>query len=84
MTQLVQSISLVADSPRKAFYNIWLEEYQGQYKVRKESGIKEIVLDRRVWNFESLETALKYFNRRVKEKTNPYRKSKRIYYINEL
>jgi hypothetical protein len=37
------------------------------------------VLDKRSWPFENFEEAEKVFNRRIKEKTDPERKSPRKY-----
>lgn len=70
---------LVSESPRKAFYRLWIDVYQGEYCVRKESGGKNKVLDRRSWCFSSQKEAEKLFNRRIREKTKPDRKSPRKY-----
>jgi hypothetical protein len=73
---------VAADSPRSAFYRIWIADYNGVYLLVKESGIKGIigrVLDKRSWPFESFEEAEKVFNQRIKEKTDPERKSPRKY-----
>jgi len=81
--QTIRYAYLIADSPRQAFYKIWLESCSGCHRVRKESGIKDKVLNSRAWNFESLKKAEKYFNRRVQDKTNPNRQSLRKYQIKE-
>ncbi|MGD8846165.1 MAG: hypothetical protein PVJ84_08005 [Desulfobacteraceae bacterium] len=47
--------------------------------MRKESGVRDRVLDKRTWPFDTLDDARKLFDRRVKSKTNPQRKSSRIY-----
>jgi hypothetical protein len=51
----------------------------GQIQVVKESGTKEKVYDRRCWAYKELEAARKFFNKQVKYKTNPNRKSPRKY-----
>lgn len=79
-TKKIRSAYLVAwDSPRKAFYRIWIEAAYGEYSVVKESGVKGLVLDRRSWPAADLDEAQAMFQRRVKAKTNPDRKSPRKY-----
>lgn len=81
-TQKLESADLVAiDNPRKAFYKIWIEKALDNYKIVKESGIKGRVLDRRSWPCHDLEEAEKGFRRRINAKTNPDRKSPRIYQL---
>ena len=70
---------LVADTPRQAYYKVWLESLMGKYLVRKESGTKKYTLDKRIWKFDDFVKAEKFYIRKVKEKTNPNRKSKRKY-----
>ena len=79
-TQIKQAC-LIASSPKNAFYNLWLEELNGEYRIRKESGAGKNVLDKRLWRFESLEKAEKVFKQRVRVKINPDRKSPRKYKI---
>jgi len=69
------------DSPMRAFYRIWVDELPlfGLAMVTKESGGLGKVFDRRTWSFESFEDALEFFKRRVRDKTNPERRSPRIY-----
>jgi len=73
------SAYLVAESPKKAFYRIWIEANAGLFTVRKESGIWNTVLDKRAWYFDTLDKAQDLFDRRIKAKTNPQRKSPRKY-----
>lgn len=74
------SIHLEApDSPRKAFYRIWIEDRDGFIEIIKESGCKDKVLDTRHWPFQTIEDAEKEYMRRVKQKMNPDRKSPRKY-----
>lgn len=79
-TVKVNSALLVAaESPRRAFYRIWIEDTDGQISVVKESGVKGRVLDRRIWPCQDFEEAEKVYQRRIKAKTNPDRKSPRKY-----
>ena len=83
-TSMLASADLVAtDSPGKAFYRIWIEETDGLIEVVKESGAKGRVLDRRRWPMETEEDARKLFKRQIRYKTNPARKSPRIYQLAE-
>lgn len=72
-------VELQADSPKKAFYRIMIEECQGSYSVIKESGCLGKVMDRRRWDQPNLDKALRKFNRILKEKLNPARGSPRKY-----
>ena len=79
---IIKHANLVSyDSPRQAFYTLWIETLRGKYTVRKESGGLGKVLDRRSWLFSSLDDAERYFSRRIKEKTNPDRRSPRRYHV---
>lgn len=79
-TVKVSSALLVAaDSPSRAFYRIWIEDTHGQIRVVKESGVKGRVLDRRTWPCADVEEAEKAYQRRIRAKTNPDRKSPRKY-----
>jgi len=75
---------ILPDSPGQTFYNIRLETYHGQYLVKKESGTRGKVWDKRSWTFDFFEDADKYFKRRIKEKTNRNRKSPRKYEVGIL
>ena len=75
----IKKTHLVASGPRKAFYRLRLESHLGRYVIRKESGTGENVLDRRVWMFDSRSIAEKRFGQRVRQKTDPNRKSPRKY-----
>ena len=76
---IIKEAHLVAESPRKAFYDLWLEALHGDYFIRKESGAAGKVLDRRLWAYMSAEAAEKAFDRIVREKTRVGRKSARVY-----
>jgi len=67
------------ESPRQAFYKIWIEQTDEQIKLVKESGVKGRVLDRRIWVFDDLDIAVKLFRRRIDQKVDPKRKSPRKY-----
>jgi hypothetical protein len=78
--EIICAAYLVAtESPKSAFYRIWIEADAGVFTVIKESGIRDRVLDKRSWLFDGFDDARKLFDRRVKSKTNPERKSPRIY-----
>ena len=70
------------ESPREAFYNIWLirEPGPGFYVVKKESGTIHKRLDTRSWKFDKYILAKHFYQKKILEKTNPNRKT-RIYHI---
>ena len=70
------------ESPREAFYNIWLirEPGPGVYVVKKESGTIHKRLDARSWNFDNYILAKQFYQKKILEKINPNRKT-RIYLI---
>jgi len=77
---LIKSAHLVApDSPRQAFYIIWIERYGDVFRVCKESGAGGKTLHRQAWIFETVEEAEKTFSSRIKAKANPNRRSRRKY-----
>lgn len=67
------------DSPKCAFYRLRIESDNGIFIVRKESGAGGIVLDRRAWVFNDIKLSEKFYVRIIREKTNPDRKSPRVY-----
>ena len=79
--RLMSALLVAADSPRKAFYRIWIEQTVEDIKLVKESGIKGRVLDKRSWPIESLKAAQEQFERRIRAKTNSERKSPRKYQL---
>jgi hypothetical protein len=81
--RLAMAHLMAVDSPRQAFYLIWIEETDGRIQVVKESGAGGKVLDRRCWACDNLEAAQKLFDRQVRYKTNPNRKSPRKYRLLE-
>ena len=79
-SRMIKSAYLVApESPRQAFYNLWIERHEGAFRVCKESGAGGKVLHRQAWTFETSEEAEKYFASRMKTKANPNRRSRRKY-----
>lgn len=65
-------------SPRRAVYNLWLIQEPRGFVVKKESGCdlkKHIV---REWSFDSLNQAELFYDKKIKAKTNPDRKT-RVY-----
>ena len=77
--EIIKSISLIADSPKKAFYNLRLEFLNNRYRVYKESGALNKILDKRIWFCSSIQEAEKLYSRIIKTKTN--QKRKRTYRI---
>lgn len=71
---IIKSADLIADSPKRAFYRIRIEEEFGRYEIIKESGANDKVLDCRRWEAASLEKAEKFFDRKVKQKQKTGRK----------
>ena len=83
--KVVKNVHLVvSNTTRQTFYSIWIEENHGTFRVHKASGARGRVWDERVWEFASLDEAERLFNRRVKEKTDPNRRSPRKYRIKDL
>lgn len=66
------------NSPRKAFYNIWLMDDKGKYSVKKESGAQGKILNSKEWFFKDDKEAESFFQKKIREKTNPDRKD-RVY-----
>ena len=81
MKVVLRSTSLKAKSPKRAFYNLAIIKITDGYLVRKESGAGSKVLHREAWFRDSFEDALKLYEKILREKTNPRRKSPRKYTI---
>jgi len=76
---------VVLNTPRKTFYSIRIEEcHGGMFQVLKVSGALGKVWDKRTWEFSTLDEAEALFTRRIKEKTDPERRSPRKYSIKHL
>ena len=69
------------NSPRCAFYRIWIEDTDGRFSIVKESGVQGRVLDRRIWPCKDFTEAEKNYRQKIKAKTNPDRKSPRKYQL---
>lgn len=78
-TTVIYNEHLVAESPKQAFYDLFLEYKDGRYLVRKESGASNKILDRRYWHADSHEKAVKMYKQKLRAKLNPNRNSPRIY-----
>lgn len=74
---VIRNIRLEADSPRKAWWQLLIEECRGNYTLVKKSGIKSGLLDVRRWPAENYEKALKLFEKKVKLKLDPKRKKRK-------
>ena len=51
----------------------------GKISGKKRKRDKKYTLDKRIWKLDDFVKAEKFYSRKVKEKTNPNRKSKRKY-----
>lgn len=71
---ILRQVYLTAKSKRSAFYQLILTTYQGKFYVLKESGAGGKVLDRRFWPQPDEKTAIKFYERKVKEKLKSDRK----------
>ena len=67
--------------PRSVYYDVWIEEFLGSYRVRKESGIEGHRPNRWIWNYPTLSEAKKKFVQKIRYKTNLNRCSPRKYKI---
>ncbi len=71
-----------ANSQRGAFYRIWLIQDKDSFTVKKESGTQTKKLDTREWVFDHIELAEKFYNQKIRQKTNPNRKNRKYKIIN--
>ena len=84
-TRVLKNAHLVVlNTPRGTFYSIRIVECYGTFRVLKVSGALGKVWDKRTWEFSTLDEAEKLFSRRIKEKTDPDRRSPRKYSIKHL
>lgn len=72
------------DSPKKAFYNVFLLDTGSEFVVRKESGAAGKVLDVREWHWPTRNEAETLIISIVRKKTNPKRKSARHYQLVDM
>jgi|GEM_PF-1446553 len=84
-TTLLRTAYLIApDSPRQAFYHLRLEQTPLSCRVVKASGAGGRVWHRQVWEFATLAQAEAMFAQRLRQKTNPIRRSQRKYRLQHL
>ena len=76
---ILESADLVADSPKKAYYKLKLISDGGQFAVEKESGIDGRELVRRRWVAITMDADDLLYQKKLREKLNPTRKSPRKY-----
>lgn len=81
-TILSSNYLVAGDSPRCAFYRIWLIQGAAGFMVKKESGAKNRKLDTRKWEFDQIEVAEKFYNSKIRQKTNPNRKQRKYKIVN--
>ena len=77
--QLIKSVYLEAESPKRAFYVLALKKIADGYLVCKESGAEGKVLHREAWFRETLTEAERLFERKLLQKTRVSRRSPRKY-----
>ena len=78
-SKIIDTVHLEAKSPRQAFYRISLISDVDQVRLKKEWGAKQKIHGSREQLYKSLQKAEKDMSLTIREKTNPNRKSKRIY-----
>lgn len=81
MLELKTALLQDENSPKKAFYKLYLLQTEEGYLVRKESGASGKILDCRNWPKPTFQEAEKLFLAKVRCKTNPSRKSPRHYQV---
>ena len=69
-----------SESPRKAFYLLWIEPKGQGFRLCKESGAGSVTLHRKAWECETIEDAEKLFAKLIRQKTRANRKSPRRYH----
>jgi hypothetical protein len=80
--RVIQFAKLKAiNHPRPVYYDLWLEEFLGSYRVRKESGIEGRRPNRWLWPYPTLADAEKKFDQKIRDKTNLNRRSPRKYAV---
>jgi len=79
--QILERTSLRAKSPKNAFYNLAIIKIRDGYLVKKESGAGTRVLHKEAWFRETYEEAIRLYQKILREKTNPKRRSPRKYTV---
>ena len=69
-----------SESPRNAFYLLWIEPKGQGFRLCKESGAGCTTLHRKAWECETIEEAEKLFSKLIRQKTRADRKSPRRYH----
>lgn len=80
MSQVLRRERLAAESAKHAFYELSLVEVEIGYLIEKRSGAQRETLDTDVWFKPTLSAATRFFERKLKQKTNPARQSPRKYH----
>lgn len=75
--QVLDSVDLVAQSPKNAFYRLRLVAVAGKFCVEKESGASGRVLDRRCWEHDGIDEADRAYAAKLRAKTNPKKITRR-------
>lgn len=65
--------TLMADSPKRAFYKIMIVYFHGKWWIEKKSGAGDHVLNCRRWEMDSEDAAVKFYRRKIREKLKPGR-----------
>ncbi len=82
--EVIESAHLIADSLRKAFYHLFLETDGVTFLVRKQWGCKgSKAVKETSSKYNDEERTHKRYKQILKQKTNPHRKSKRTYTVEE-
>lgn len=78
---ILHATFLESDSPKHAWWYIYIEECMGEYAVVKESGVRGSILDIRRWPMKSDKDAIECYRSKCSQKLDPNRKSTRKYYM---
>ena len=81
LSHVPKNVTLIAQSPRNAFYELTLERIREGFLVRKASGGNGKIYNREAWFRENLDEEEKTFVRILNEKTNPQRRRPRKYLV---
>lgn len=79
--RVLKQVSLRAESPREAIYVIALVSIQDGFLITKASGSKMARPIKEAWYRETEPEAIQKFESIIQSKTDPNRKSKRLYKI---
>ncbi len=76
MRKILKDIFLKAESPKKAWYTLKLEDIGMGYIIEKQSGTEGKVLHKVNYYEDNLESAEAFYNKKIQQKTSPNRKRK--------